>query len=134
MAQISDGQVHICEVVAKIAFEPSQQREMQHEYAIYRYMRLKNVKGVATVYSLFEDTVDRPMILIMSNAGKGLITQSKEQFEVSLTEEEQEIKVAMREIHKVGIRQYDIRPKSLTVYDEGRATMIDFDTKVRARR
>ena len=63
---------------------------MRHEYAVYRYMGLKNVKGVAAVYGLFEDAANEALILVMSNVGKSLITQPswRERLKVSLTEEE----------------------------------------------
>ena len=39
----------------------------------------------------------------------------------------------MAEIHKAGVRHYDIRPENLMMDDEGRATIIDFDlAKIKA--
>ncbi|KAF8632080.1 hypothetical protein AX15_002056 [Amanita polypyramis BW_CC] len=49
--------------------------------------------------------------------------------EISVSCEEREaFKYALSEIHKAGVRHYDIHPTNLLVDSEGKPTVTDFDT------
>ena len=43
------------------------------------------------------------------------------------TSHREAFKHALSEIHRVGVRHYDIRPMNLLINDEGKVTIIDFD-------
>ena len=88
--QTDDGRIHYCEGVVKVALEDEKRQKLQHEYAVYHYMANKGVKGVPTVYGLFEDALNEAMVLIMSHAGTILVRQPhyRQHGDVSLTNEE----------------------------------------------
>ena len=88
--QASDGRVYGCEAVVKVALGNSQRQRLRHEYAVYRYMALKKVNCVASVYGLFEDAADEATVLAMNHVGTSLAKQPhyREHWEVSLTKEQ----------------------------------------------
>ncbi len=88
--QASDGRVYGCEAVVKVALGNSQRQRLRHEYAVYRYMALKKVNCVASVYGLFEDAANEATVLAMSRVGTSLVEQPhyREHWEVSLTKEQ----------------------------------------------
>ncbi|KAK2460208.1 hypothetical protein APHAL10511_007799 [Amanita phalloides] len=134
--QTGDGRVHKCLGVVKIALDYRKRQKLRHEYAVYHYMALKKVKGIATVYGLFEDAANEAMLLVMSHTGTSLVKQPhyQERGEVKLSDKEKDaFKAVMAEIHEAGVRHYDIRPENLMMDQDGRAAIIDFDmAKVKA--
>ena len=88
--QASDGRVHSCLAVAKIALEQRKRHKLRHEYAVYRYLARQGVDGVAKVFGLFEDSANEALILIMSHAGTSLVKQAhyRQHGQVSLTDEQ----------------------------------------------
>ena len=88
--QASDCRVYSCEGVVKIALGIKAREKLRHEYAVYRYMALKRVKCVASVYGLFEDAANEATVLAMSHVGTSLVKQPhyREHGKVSLTEEQ----------------------------------------------
>ena len=140
-------------VIVKVAFHDFQRERLRHEYIVYKHLAQKGIKCVATVFGLFEDVDDESSVLIMSDAGISLYdrelkrnprTMSVEQVSVSREERfviifiylhyfhlylayREAFKHALSEIHRGGVRHYDIRPMNLLINDEGKVTIIDFD-------
>lgn len=70
----SKGVTYSCAAVIKLAFSDDQQDRMRYEYSIHQRLAAHNVKGVSTVFGLFQDTLPGgPMALVMSFEGTTLI-------------------------------------------------------------
>ena len=149
---LADGRLLSLPAIIKVAFHDLQRERLRHEYVVYEYLAKKGVKCVATIFGLFEDINDESSALIMSDAGTSLHEREKKRNpgkapveQVSVSREERFVillivsyfysyimysdafKQALSEIHRAGVRHYDIRPMNLLIDDEGEATIIDFD-------
>lgn len=149
---LSDGQQLSSPAIVKIAFHDFQRKRLRHEYAVYKHLAKKGVKCVVSIYGLFDDGDDESSALIMSDAGISLYDRELKRDpgkipveQVSVTREERSafliirmilfttlhpreiFKQALSEIHRAGVRHYDIRPMNLLIDDDGKATVVDFD-------
>ena len=148
---LSDGSLLSSPAVVKIAFHDFQRERLRHEHSVYKHMAKKRVKSVASIFGLFQDVDNKSSALIMSDAGISLHEREKNRNpgttieQVSVTREERSVilirvilvlihfasrdvfKQALSDIHRAGVRHYDIRPMNLLINDEGKATIIDFD-------
>ena len=149
---LSDGQQHSSPAIVKIAFHDFQRERLRHEYVVYKHLAKKGVKCVVSIYGLFDDVNNESSALIMSNAGISLYDRELNRNpgkisieQVSVTREERSVcliirrilfitlfprdifKQALSEIHRAGVRHYDIRPMNLLIDDDGKATIVDFD-------
>ena len=60
------------DVVVKLSHFDEQRVRLHNEYANYRTLESKGVKGLSTVLGIFDDIEDRSTILIMTHAGNPL--------------------------------------------------------------
>ncbi|KAF8334395.1 hypothetical protein F5887DRAFT_1256971, partial [Amanita rubescens] len=132
---LADGRLLSSPATIKVAFHDLQRERLRNEYVVYKYLAKNGVKCVATIFGLFEDINGESSALIMSDAGISLHGREKKRNpgkapveQVSVSREERDaFKQALSEIHRAGVRHYDIRPMNLLIDDEGEATIIDFD-------
>ncbi|KAF9461072.1 hypothetical protein BDZ94DRAFT_1299452 [Collybia nuda] len=121
------GEVGNMTVVVKFSMKPDQQKKLRHEYSVYEELASSHVKGVPRAIGLFEDHNSDVLALVMTHTGTCLSDLYPEsRFVVEEPQRSSFLRV-MSDIHAAGVRHRDIRPENLTVDDDGRVYIIDFD-------
>ncbi|KAF9461070.1 kinase-like domain-containing protein [Collybia nuda] len=122
------GKVHMMPVVVKFSMKRDQQKRLRHEYAIYQHLASSYVKGVPRVIGLFEDQNSDMIALVMTHTGTSLSSLYPGEIQLVVQDPQRSAFLhVMSNIHTVGIRHHDIRPENLTIDDQGRVFIIDFD-------
>ncbi|KAF7299256.1 Protein kinase domain-containing protein [Mycena indigotica] len=126
-----DGQTLIEKnLIVKLAFREQPQRRMRHEYEIYKHLAEQGVTGVPHVYGLFEDLEGGAIALIMTNCGRNLWDSREDKTKpltpVAPTQRNRFIEI-LENVHRAGVRHYDIRANNLTIDSNGEAFIVDFD-------
>nr|GAT53749.1 predicted protein [Mycena chlorophos] len=126
-----DGQTFVQDnLVVKLAFREVPQRRLRHEYDVYRRLAEHAVTGVPKVYGLFEDLEGGTIALLMSNCGTTLwnLRPNKKDLAIFVPQAQRErFAEILSNVHKAGVRHYDIRSDNLMVNDAGEAFIVDFD-------
>ncbi|KAG6847692.1 hypothetical protein H0H93_006539, partial [Arthromyces matolae] len=117
--------------VFKLAFKAEQITKMRHEYSIYQHLYKNGVTdGIPTVFGIFDDIETGASALVMSFVGESLCTL-KPRYTDPGNEAPEAIKNAyvhlLEEIHRAGVCHGDIREENLTLTDEDKVAIIDFD-------
>jgi len=112
------------DVVVKLAFDREQRDALEHEYEMYRLLRLTAVvEGIAVVLGFFDDFEGHgPSALVMLNAGDSLGTTPEQNL---LGSQREAALTTLESIHRINILHGDIRPENILVSDSG-ITIIDF--------
>ncbi|KAF8074528.1 hypothetical protein FPV67DRAFT_585695 [Lyophyllum atratum] len=126
----SDGEVRCVDVVVKLSFKSEQRERLRHECTIYEHLEKQGVEGIPFVYGLFEDVETDTIALVMSHVGTALITLLPDDRSYGRTLSKSARAAYLRvlgDIHDAGVRHRDIRPENLTLHDDDRVAIIDFD-------
>jgi hypothetical protein len=79
----SDG-VKRLKVVVKFALRTEQQSRLRHESSIYKHLASSEVKGIPSVFGLFEDTESDTLALVMTHVGICLLDRKPKVLKITV--------------------------------------------------
>ncbi|KAG6847693.1 hypothetical protein H0H93_006540 [Arthromyces matolae] len=117
--------------VVKLAFAKHQVEKMHHEYSIYQHLYKNGVHdGIPYVFGLFEDVETGAAALVMNYVGPSICTL-RPRYTAPGAEAPETIENAyiqlLKEIHRAGVSHGDIREENMTLMDDGKVAILDFD-------
>ncbi|KAJ7452023.1 hypothetical protein FB451DRAFT_1283448 [Mycena latifolia] len=109
-------------IVAKAAYQSSALDRLQHEFAVYEFLRALQGVVIPSLFGMYRNLSDGSSMLVTSYAGVTL-----KNFDTLCLKDRQTLLLRVVRLHQAGVLHNDLEPRNVVLSERSGPRIIDFD-------
>ncbi|KAF7328197.1 RIO-like kinase [Mycena venus] len=109
-------------IVAKAAYQSSALDRLQHEFAVYEFLRALQGVVIPSLFGMYRNLSDGSSMLVTSYAGVTL-----KDFDTLYLKDRQTLLLRVVRLHQAGVLHNDLEPRNVVLSERSGPRIIDFD-------
>ncbi|KAJ7080118.1 hypothetical protein C8R44DRAFT_824457 [Mycena epipterygia] len=109
-------------IVAKAAYQSSALDRLQHEFAVYEFLRTLQGVVIPSLFGMYRNLSDGSSMLVTSYAGVTL-----KDFDTLCLKDRQTLLLRVVRLHQAGVLHNDLEPRNVVLSERSGPRIIDFD-------
>ncbi|KAJ7440362.1 hypothetical protein FB451DRAFT_1300448 [Mycena latifolia] len=109
-------------IVAKAAYQSSALDRLQHEFAVYEFLRALQGMVIPSLFGMYRNLSDGSSMLVTSYAGVTL-----KDFDTLCLKDRQTLLLRVVRLHQAGVLHNDLEPHNVVLSERSGPRIIDFD-------
>ncbi|KAJ7261492.1 hypothetical protein C8J57DRAFT_1719720 [Mycena rebaudengoi] len=109
-------------IVAKAAYQSSALDRLQHEFAVYRFLRALQGVVIPSLFGMYRNLSDGSSMLVTSYAGVTL-----KDFDTLCLKDRRILLLRVVRLHQAGVLHNDLEPRNIVFSERSGPRIIDFD-------